>query len=74
MENKSVIKTLIRQAAEGVVYDGKRHEVPVQQLVRATSTTVGGGALVRKFILTPTLMYCVQIVSSLNYQFKPIPA
>lgn len=48
MENKSVIKTLIRQAAEGVVYDGKRHEVPVQQLVRATSTTVGGGALVKE--------------------------
>ncbi|HHI2191333.1 TPA: HK97 family phage prohead protease [Escherichia coli] len=48
MENKSVIKTLIRQAAEGVVYDGKRHEVPVQQLVRATSTTVGGAALVKE--------------------------
>ncbi|EOZ6609977.1 TPA: hypothetical protein J1460_001661 [Escherichia coli] len=48
MENKSVIKTLIRQAAEGVVYDGKRHEVPVQQLVRATSTTVGGASLVHE--------------------------
>lgn len=44
---KSVINGLIRAAAEGKPFEGARIEVPVNQLVR-TSTTVGGGALVKE--------------------------
>ena len=43
---KSVINGLIRQAAEGKPFDGTRLEVPASQL--RTSTTVGGGALVKE--------------------------
>nr|WP_129951589.1 phage major capsid protein [Rahnella sp. RFA10(1/100)] len=43
---KSVINGLIRQAAEGKPFEGARLEVPVNQL--RTSTTVGGGALVKE--------------------------
>lgn len=46
---KSVIQGLIRGAAEGTPYDGSRVAVPVNQLVRATSTAAGtGGALVKE--------------------------
>ena len=45
--DKSVINGLIRGAAEGKAFDGLRVEVPVNQLVR-TSTTVGGGALIKE--------------------------
>ncbi|MGR2854758.1 phage major capsid protein [Erwinia sp. 1181_3] len=44
---KSVINGLIRAAAEGKPFEGARLEVPVNQLVR-TSTTVGGAALVKE--------------------------
>lgn len=46
---KSVINGLIRAAAEGKPFDGARVEVPVNQLVRATSTSpTTGGALVKE--------------------------
>ncbi|EOU9592086.1 phage major capsid protein [Klebsiella aerogenes] len=46
---KSVIQGLIRGAAEGTAYDGARLAVPVDQLVRATSTAAAtGGALVKE--------------------------
>ncbi|MDV0678318.1 phage major capsid protein [Citrobacter freundii] len=50
---KSVINGLIRAAAEGKPFDGQRMDVPVSQLVRATSTatataTATGGALVKE--------------------------
>ncbi len=44
---KSVINGLIRAAADGKPFEGARLDVPVNQLVR-TSTTVGGGALVKE--------------------------
>ncbi|EBS3911821.1 phage major capsid protein [Salmonella enterica subsp. houtenae] len=45
---KSVINSLIRQAAEGKPFEGTRLEVPVNQL-RATSTAAAtGGALVKE--------------------------
>lgn len=46
---KSVINGLIRSAAEGKPFEGQRVDVPVNQLVRATSTaTATGGALVKE--------------------------
>lgn len=46
---KSVINGLIRAAAEGKPFEGARVEVPVNQLVRATSTSpTTGGALVKE--------------------------
>lgn len=46
---KSVINGLIRAAAEGKPFDGAHVEVPVNQLVRATSTSpTTGGALVKE--------------------------
>lgn len=46
---KSVIQGLIRSANEGKPFDGQRLEVPVNQLVRATSTAnTTGGALVKE--------------------------
>jgi len=44
---KSVINGLIRSAADGKPFDGERVQVPANELVR-TSTTVGGGALVKE--------------------------
>ncbi|WP_427151551.1 phage major capsid protein [Citrobacter portucalensis] len=45
---KSVINGLIRSAAEGKPFEGQRVDVPVNQLVRATSTAPAtGGALVK---------------------------
>lgn len=44
---KSVINNLVRDAAEGKPFDGSRVAVPANELVR-TSTTVGGGALVKE--------------------------
>ncbi|MBJ9129410.1 phage major capsid family protein [Citrobacter freundii] len=46
---KSVINGLIRSAAEGKPFEGQRVDVPVTQLVRATSTAPAtGGALVKE--------------------------
>ncbi|TKU21343.1 phage major capsid protein [Citrobacter sp. wls827] len=46
---KSVINGLIRSAAEGKPFEGQRVDVPVNQLVRATSTAPAtGGALVKE--------------------------
>ncbi|ROP61603.1 HK97 family phage prohead protease [Enterobacter sp. BIGb0383] len=46
---KTIINGLIRAAAEGKPFEGSRLEVPVNQLVRATSTAPAtGGALVKE--------------------------
>ena len=45
---KSVINSLIRAAANGQPFDGVRMQVPVNEIVRATSSTVGGAALVKE--------------------------
>lgn len=49
MEHKSVINGLIRAANEGKPFDGQRLDVPLNQIVRATSTGAAtGGALVKE--------------------------